>query len=240
MDKSYKILCTVCARGGSKAITGKNKAIVAGKPLIVYTLDGAKECDYLDDIIVSTDDDKIAKISYDCGIPAPFKRPRHLSGDEASKIDTIRHAVTWAEDNWCKKYDIVIDLSITSPLRTVEDIKNSIELLINEKADNVFSVCPNYRNPYYNMIEIVNGKVRLVKDPPKKIIKRQNAPLVYDMNDSIHVWWKKVLFERNALFNDNTRIYIMPRQRGIDIDENFDLLMVSLLLENLRKAKDLN
>jgi len=116
-----------------------------------------------------------------------------------------------------------------------EDIKNSIELLIIEKADNVFSVSPPYRNPYYNMVEIIDGNIKLVKDPPKKITRRQDAPIVYDMNDSIYVWWKKILFEKDTTFNDNTKIYIMPRHRGIDIDETFDLLVVSSMLKNPEK-----
>lgn len=239
MYNGHKILGIICARGGSKGIPGKNKAIVAGRPLIAYTLETAKECDYFDDIIVSTDDEEIMKIAGDYDIPAPFKRPEHLSKDNTSKIDVIRHAVEWAENNWHKKYDIIIDLSVVSPLRTVEDIKNSIEMLINEKADNVFSVSPPYRNPYYNMVEIVDEKIKLVKEPPKNLTRRQDAPVVYDMNDSINVWWKKILFEKDTTFNDNTKIYIMPRHRGIDIDESFDLLVVSLILENLEKIREL-
>ena len=239
MYNGHKILGIICARGGSKGIPGKNKAIVAGKPLIAYTLEAAKECDYFDDIIVSTDDEEIMKIAGDYDIPAPFKRPEHLSKDNTSKIDVIRHAVEWAENNWHKKYDIIIDLSVVSPLRTVEDIKNSIEMLINEKADNVFSVSPPYRNPYYNMVEIVDEKIKLVKEPPKNLTRRQDAPVVYDMNDSINVWWKKILFEKDTTFNDNTKIYIMPRHRGIDIDEPFDLLVVSLILENPEKIREL-
>ena len=239
MYKEHKILCTICARGGSKGIPGKNKVIVAGKPLIAYTLEVAKECDYFDDIIVSTDDEEIMKIATDYGIPAPFERPEYLSKDDTSKIDVIRHAVEWAENNWHKKYDIIIDLSVVSPLRTVEDIKNSIELLVNEIADNVFSVSPPYRNPYYNMVEIVNEKIKLVKVPPKELTRRQDAPVVYAMNDSINAWWKKILFEKDTTFNDNTKIYIMPRHRGIDIDEPFDLLVVSLILENLEKLSNL-
>ncbi len=231
MYKNYKILCTICARGGSRGIPGKNKKIVAKKPLIAYTIETAKECDYIDDIIVSTDDDDIIGIVNNFNVSAPFKRPDHLSKEDSSKIDVIRHAVKWTEDNWHKKYDIVLDLSVVSPFRTVEDIKNSIQLLVDEKADNVFSVSPAYRNPYYNMVEIVDEKVKLVKKPAKKLTSRQEAPVIYDMNDSINVWWVKTLFEKDSLFNDKTKIYIMPRERGIDIDEPFDLLVASLILE---------
>ena len=239
MYKNYKILCTICARGGSKGISGKNRKIIAGKPLIAYTLDVAKKCDYLDDIIVSTDDDEIIKIIEDYNISAPFKRPKYLSGDNVSKIDVIRHATCWAESNWRKKYDIIIDLSVASPLRTVKDVKNLIKKLVNEKADNVFSVSPAYRNPYYNMVEIVEGKVSLVKKPKNKLNDRRGAPIVYDMNDSMNVWWKKILLEKDTTFNDNTKAYIMPRHQGVDIDEPFDLLIFSLIIKNYEKFKNL-
>ncbi len=238
MYKNYKILCTICARGGSKGIPNKNRVLVKGKPLIAYTFETAKECDYLDDIIVSTDDDEIINIASDFNVSAPFKRPEYLAEGSVPRKEVVKHAVSWAEDNWIKKYDIVVDLSATSPLRTIEDIKNSIELLIHEKADNVFSVSPAYRNPYYNMIDIVDGRVKLIKETPESITSRQSAPVVYDMNDSINVWWKKTLFEKGSLFNENTKIYIMPRARGIDIDEPFDLLIFSLLLENSDKIKN--
>ena len=230
MFRNYKILCTICARGGSKGIPEKNKKIISGKALISYTIEVAKECNYIDDYIISTDDEDIIKIANTYNIPAPFKRPKYLCKSNVSRIDAVVHAVKWVEKNWKKNYDIIVDLSVTSPLRIVKDIENAIELLINEKADNVFSVSPAYRNPYYNMVEDVNGKIKKVKELNQKITKRQDAPVVYDMNDSINVWWKNILFEDRSNLNDNTKIYIMPKYRGIDIDEPFDLLIVSLIL----------
>ena len=230
MFRNYKILCTICARGGSKGIPGKNKKIISGKALIAYTIEVAKECNYIDDYIISTDDEDIIKIANTYNIPAPFKRPEYLCKSNVSRIDAVIHAVKWVEKKWKKKYDIVVDLSATSPLRTVKDIKSAIELLINEKADNVFSVSPAYRNPYYNMVEDVNGKIRKVKELNYKVSKRQDAPVVYDMNDSINVWWKDILFKDRSNLNDNTKIYVMPRDRGIDIDDYFDLEIASLML----------
>ena len=239
MYKDHTILCTICARGGSKGIPEKNKTMIAGKPLIAYTLEIAKECKYIDKIIVSTDDESIIEISQDYDISAPFKRPKNLSNDDASKIDVIRHAVKWAESNWNINYDIIVDLSVVSPLRSSTDIKNSIELLVNDKADNVFSVSPPYRNPYYNMVEINNGKIGLVKSPPKKLTRRQDAPVVYDMNDSIYIWWKNILLEKDTTLNDNTKLYVMPRHRGIDIDEKIDLLIASFILEKPERLQNL-
>ena len=236
MYKRNRILCTICAREGSKGIIGKNKTLVAGKPLIMHTLETAKKCDFLDDIIVSTNDEEIMEISNKYGNLAPFKRPEFLSKDDTSKIEVIRHAVEFAENKNHKKYYIVVDLSVTSPFRTVEDIKNSVKLLIKEKVGNVFSVSPAHNNPYYNMVEFIDGRINLIKNPPKKLTRRQDAPVVYDMNDSINVWLKKTLFEKDTLFNNNTKMYVMPRDRGIDIDEPFDLLVASLLLENKGKC----
>jgi CMP-N-acetylneuraminic acid synthetase len=230
MFRNYKILCTICARGGSKGIPGKNKKIISGKALIAYTIEVAKECNYIDDYIISTDDEDIIKISNKYNIPTPFKRPKYLCKSNVSRIDAVIHAVKWVEKKWKKNYDIIIDLSVTSPLRIVKDIKSAIELLINEKADNVFSVSPAYRNPYYNMVEDINGEIRKVKKLNEKITKRQDAPIVYDMNDSINVWWKNLLFNNKSNFNDNTKIYVMPRDRGIDIDDYFDLEIASLML----------
>jgi len=141
--------------------------------------------------------------------------------------------------NWKKNYDIIVDLSVTSPLRIVKDIKGAIELLINEKTDNIFSVSTAYRNPYYNMVEDVNGKIRKVKELNEKITKRQDAPIVYDMNDSINVWWKDILFKDRSNLNDNTKIYVMPRDRRIDMEDYFDLEIASLIL-NFRNKDDLN
>ena len=230
MFRNYKILCTICARGGSKGIPGKNKKIISGEPLIAYTIKVAKGCNYIDDYIISTDDEDIIKIANIYNIPVPFKRPKYLCKSNVSRIDAVVHAVKWVEKNWKKNYDIIVDLSVTSPLRIVKDIKNAIELLVNEKADNVFSVSPAYRNPYYNMVEDVNGKIRKVKKLNEKITKRQDAPVVYDMNDSINVWWKDILLKDKSNLNKNTKIYVMPRDRGIDIDDYFDLEIASLLL----------
>lgn len=234
MYKNKFILCTVCARGGSTGIPGKNKALIAGKPLVQYSLESAQSCSYIDDIIISTDDTDIMEIGSKMSIPAPFKRPSRLSENHVPKMEVVRHAAGYAEDFFKKEYDIIIDLSIVSPLRTVQDIKECVKILVDNDADNVFSVSPSYRNPYYNMVELKNGEVKLVKSPEKKLTMRQKAPLVYDMNDSIYVWKKEALFKNDTAFNKKTKIYEMPRERGIDIDDPIDLVIVSSLIKKQR------
>jgi CMP-N-acetylneuraminic acid synthetase len=239
MYDKFRIICTVCARAGSKGLRSKNKAIIANRPLIAYTLETAKACNFIDDIIVSSDDAEIREIAQNSGVLAPFVRPRSLSMDDTPKIEVIRHAVSWAEDHYDSSYDIVLDLSVTSPIRRVDDVKASVELLVNRRAENVFSVSPPARNPYYSVVEVIDDKVKLVKALSNELSRRQDAPQVYDMNGSIYVWWKVALSKNDSLFNDTTKIYVMPRHRGIDIDDQFDLFVASMLLEHPNKYWEL-
>jgi CMP-N-acetylneuraminic acid synthetase len=141
----------------------------------------------------------------------------------------------WMQDKANFKFDILVLLHVTTPLRNAEDIDNCIRLLVEENADNVFSVTEAYRNPYFNMVEISReNKVRLVKEG--HFVTRQSAPQVFDMNSSIYVWWKDVLMEKKGLFLDKTRLYPMPRERSIDIDEPLDFRIAEMLLLDRQKS----
>jgi CMP-N-acetylneuraminic acid synthetase len=137
----------------------------------------------------------------------------------------------WMQDKANFKFDILVLLHVTTPLRNAEDIDNCIKLLIEENADNVFSVTEAYRNPYFNMVEVNReNSVKLVKEG--NFATRQSAPKVFDMNSSIYVWWKDTLLEKKSLFLDNTRTYVMPRERSIDIDEPLDFRIAEMLLRD--------
>lgn len=219
MYKDKKIVCIIPARGGSKGLPGKNIKMLLGKPLIAHTIEQAKNSVLIDRIIVSTDDKKIANISKKYGAEVPFLRPKFLAQDKSSTIDVLLHAIEWLErDEY--SFDILILLHVTAPLRLVEDINNSIKLLFNKNVSNVFSVAEAHRNPYFNMVEVKRGRVRLVKKGC--FTSRQEAPKVYDMNASIYVWWKDVLKNKKNIFLRNTCIYIMPKERSVDVDDAFD------------------
>jgi len=231
MYKSKKILCIIPARGGSKGLPGKNGKSLLGKPLIAYTIEQAKNCRYLDRIIVSTDDKSIAVIAKKFGAEVPFLRPKRLAKDKSSTIDVLLHAMDWMENKEKFAFDILVLLHVTTPLRSVEDIKKSVELLFNDNADNVFSVTEAHRNPYFNMVEINKaGKVSLVKKGSYG--DRQSAPSVFDMNSSIYVWRKDALRKSKSLFPGNTRIYIMPKERSVDIDDELDFRIAEFLKKN--------
>ncbi|RPI73831.1 MAG: acylneuraminate cytidylyltransferase family protein [Desulfobacteraceae bacterium] len=232
MYKGEGILCLIPARGGSKGLPGKNIKPLAGKPLLAYTIEHAKKSKYIDRVVLSTDDQAIAQVALANGAEVPFMRPKKLGGDRVGTIDVLLHGMDWIEKN--EKYDftVLVNLHVTTPLRTSGDIDACIELLFREKADNVFSVTDAHRNPYFNMVEIgPGGKVRLVKKG--SFTSRQAAPRVFDMNASIYVWRKKVLKNKKSLFLPNTRIYRMPKERSVDIDDALDFKVAEMLMMNV-------
>lgn len=230
MYKGYSILCVIPARGGSKGLPGKNIKEISGKPLIAYSIEQAKGAKYIDRVIVSTESRKIAAIARRYRAEVPFMRPKKLAADDCSIIDVLLHAMDWMENREKFKFDILALLHATAPLRTTEDIDNSIKLLVDKKADNVFSVAEAHRNPYFNMVEMrKDGTAGLVKKG--SFVTRQSAPRVFDMNASIYVWWKDVLRKEKSVFLKKSHVYIMPRERSVDIDDYLDFRIAEMLLK---------
>ncbi len=224
------VLCIIPARVGSKGLPGKNIKELLGKPLIAYSIEQAKHSKYIDRVIVSTDSKAIADISKQYGAEVPFMRPKEYAEDDSSIFDVLLHAMDWMERKEKYLFDILVLLHVTAPLRNSEDIDNCIELLVKKDADNVFSVTPANRNPYFNMVEVLkDGKVRLIKKGD--FATRQSAPEVFDMNASIYVWWKDMLREKRATILENSNIYIMPKERSVDIDDVIDFKIAEMLLK---------
>lgn len=233
-DKS--ILCTICARGGSKGVKNKNIRLLNGKPLIAYTIETAIKSGIFEHIIVSSDSDEIIEVSKQYGAEVIFKRPDIMATDSMAKLPVIRHALAESEKHYGKTFDYIIDLDATSPLRECDDIIYSYETLIDRSYDNLFTVSEARRSPYFNLVEVTKeGKVKLSKESSLKVVRRQDSPKCYDMNASIYVWIRDTLLERDSLFLDNTGIYIMPEERSIDIDNELDFDIV----EYLMKRKDI-
>lgn len=229
MLKGKRVLCVIPARGGSKGLPGKNIKMLSGKPLIAYSIGQALESRYIDRVMVSTEDEGISDVSRRYGAEVPFKRPAELAEDESSVIDVLLHALDWVERVEGALFEMVVLLHATTPLRLTRDIDACIEMLVKEGADNVFSVSEAHRNPYFNMVEIdTRGRVRKVKDGG--YVTRQAAPKVFDMNASIYVWWTDVLKEMKRTFLEKSRIYKMPRERSVDIDDALDFRVAEALL----------
>lgn len=224
---------TVCARAGSKGVLGKNIRPLAGKPLILYTLETAKSWGQ-GPIYISTDSQEIADVAIQSGFPVPRLRDSNLAGDTIGKTPVIYDALLQAEKEFKTHFDFVLDLDVTSPLRNVEDIEGCVQTLKqNPQYDVVLSVCEARRNPYFNMVESTpDGRVALCKTG--NFHTRQSAPKVYDLNASIYVY-RRSFFEtgdpNKSCIGPKTGIYIMPSSRSWDIDHEEDLFVMKALME---------
>ncbi|AWI77214.1 flagellar modification protein B [Parazoarcus communis] len=226
-----KRLCTICARGGSKGVKGKNLKVLLGKPLIAHSIDQARASGLFDLIAVSSDSDEILAVAQDCGADLLVKRPDELATDQAAKLPVIRHCVAEVERLTGDSFETLVDLDATSPLRTPEDIRDAVELLERSGAGNVITAMPARRSPYFNLVELdQDGIVHLSKSPRNAIVRRQDAPKCYDMNASIYVWRRAALFGNESLFNPDTRLHVMPEERSIDIDSELDFRFVEFLM----------
>ena len=228
------ILITICARGGSKGIPKKNIFQVNGKPLIAYTIDFATEFKkHVDcDIILSTDDQMIKNVASDYGLETSYLRPSSLANDDVGKVKTIEDALNFMEISNKIKYDFIVDLDVTSPLRTIKDLLNSIEILKkNKNAYNIFSVSDPNHNPYFDMVEKKeNGFFNLVKSKGD-YFSRQKSPEVYDMNASIYVF-RRIFFEYefNTQITNKSLIYRM-NHLCFEIDNPIEMEFLDFLIK---------
>jgi CMP-N,N'-diacetyllegionaminic acid synthase len=216
-------------RGGSKGVSGKNLRNLNCKPLMAYTIEQALQSGLFEQVVVSTDSNEIAEMAKSYGAEAWFLRPAELATDKAPKLPVIRHAFLEAEKHYGHEFEILVDLDATSPLRSVDDINGAYDQLIAEDADMLITANLCRKNPYFNMVEIVDGRVRKVKELKPPPTRRQDAPAVYDMNASIYIWKRRALLENNTLFTDKTTLYVMPEERSIDIDTELDWEFVEFI-----------
>jgi N-acylneuraminate cytidylyltransferase/CMP-N,N'-diacetyllegionaminic acid synthase len=225
-----KILCTICARAGSKGVANKNLRLINGKPLIVYSIKQAIATKLFDQIVVSSDSKEIREVALANGATFCVDRPAEMATDTAPKLPAIKHCVENAETKF-GQFEIIVDLDATAPLREPSDIIGALELLKSAQADNVITGTPAHRSPYFNLVEIdVNGIVSLSKPPATVVERRQDSPQCFDMNASIYVWRRQALFANENLFTGNTRLFVMPRERSLDIDSQADFEMVEWML----------
>ena len=231
MEKN--ILITICVRGGSKGVPGKNVRPLNGKPLIAYTLEQAKSWNRPKDIVISTDSEQIAEVARGLGFEVPFLRPEKLAQDETPKILVIRHALIQAETLYQKKYDLVVDLDVTAPLRELDDLENCYQKFYRTKSLTLFSVVEAHRNPYFNMVEISpEGYARLSKSLANGVHTRQSAPKVFDMNASIYFYDRNYLLDEGVTssISSKSTVYEMSPESAYDIDREIDFKFLEFLL----------
>jgi CMP-N,N'-diacetyllegionaminic acid synthase len=226
-----KVLCTICARGGSKGVKNKNIKELCHKPLIAYTIEQAKASKLFEHIVISTDSDAIASVAKEYGADVFFKRSAEMASDTAGKLDVIRDAFVRSEAHYQERFDYLIDLDATAPLRSIEDIICAYQQFLDNDNDNLITAMPSRRSPYFNLVEVdASGKVALSKKLASGVARRQDAPKSYDMNASIYIWKRNAILNENSLFLDKTGLYVMPEERSIDIDNELDFEFVEFLM----------
>ncbi|HRJ10153.1 MAG TPA: acylneuraminate cytidylyltransferase family protein [Prosthecobacter sp.] len=224
------IICTVCARGGSKGVPGKNTRLMHGIPLIQHTLRQAAASGIFTTIVASSDSEAILDCAAEVSGVRTLLRPAGLASDTAGKVPAIRHAMLAMEERLGAPCDITVDLDVTSPLRSPDDIRAAVALL-QDGVPNVLTAMHSRRSPYFNLIERhPDGQIRTAKALPGGVLRRQDAPPCYDMNASIYVWRRDVLAAEDRLFLPGTALHLMPEERSWDIDSEMDWHVVELLM----------
>ena len=228
------ILVTICARGGSEGIPKKNIQLINGIPLMAYSIKMANSIaeKWQADIAISSDSRDIISIAAEHGLKTDYIRPEHLSGSTAGKIEVLKELLIFEEEKNQKEYDYIIDLDVTSPLRTLLDIENAFKALTESDAFNVFSVSKASRNPYFNMVEQNKaGYVDLVKSKDS-FLTRQSAPDVFDMNASFYIY-RKAFFNQafKSSITHKSLAYVM-NHICFDVDEPIDLKIMEFLISN--------
>lgn len=221
-------IITICARGGSTGVPGKNIRDLCGKPLIAWTIEQAFASKIADQVFVSTDSEDIAHIARRFGAQVPYTRPAELSTATAGKLPVIQHLVDWVELRH-GPVNAIVDLDPTSPLRDVADIQTCFSML-DADTDVVITGFEADKNPYFNMVERkASGFYERVCLPGKEVLGRQSAPKVFAMNASIYVWHRASL--SSSLWDSpRIKLHAMPRERSVDIDHEIDFELVTLLM----------
>lgn len=224
-----EILCTICARGGSKGVKNKNIRKINNLEMIAYSIIQAKNSKLFKHIVISTDSDEIAEVALKYGGEVFFKREAHLASDSAAKIPVMRDALLRSEEYFKCKFDTLIDLDASAPLRSSADIKNAYNEFCKNKNDNLITAVPARRNPYFNLIEVQNEKV--VKSKQGNFTTRQSAPKCYDMNASIYIFKRDFLLQNDSVFGEKTGLFVMDESTAFDIDSELDFKIVEFLIK---------
>ncbi|WP_151949786.1 acylneuraminate cytidylyltransferase family protein [Aliarcobacter butzleri] len=227
MYKDKTFLAIIPARGGSKRLPRKNVLDLSGKPLIAYTIEAGLKSNYVDKVVVSSDDEEILEISKKFGAET-IKRPDDLANDTATTFDAIKHTI----DNNIDKYNYIVLLQPTSPLRNEKHIDEAIELLEIKNADAIISVCEMEHSPLWSNTLPQDGSMKgFLRD---EVLNKRSQDLekYYRLNGAIYICkTDKLLENKNFLLKDNIFSYVMDRKNSIDIDEEIDFKITEAILK---------
>jgi CMP-N,N'-diacetyllegionaminic acid synthase len=232
-----RVLGVIPARGGSKGVPRKNIRMLAGKPLLAYTIECARAARSLERVILSTEDEEIAEVGRRWGVEVPFLRPVELAQDDTPTLPVIQHAVRFLEERG-ERFDAVMILQPTSPLRSPEDIDGAVGLMEQTGCDSVIAFVEVGEHHPARM-KMVDETLR-VSDPPfaeeVEGMPRQMLPRLYLRAGSVYLTRTSVLMKTNRISGDDCRAWIVPPERAVNIDTEFDFVVAEALLKTGRSG----
>ncbi len=237
MIQNKSVLVTICARGGSKGIPGKNLKMLGGKPLIQWTLDLLPQIKYTDKWMFSSDSDEYGDYVLEHSHAQYTRhRPAELATDTVSRVEAIKDAVLFTERAEQKTYDIIVDLGVCTPFKTAADVNDAIEIMESNHRSHLVSATNTSHSPYFDMVERIRRPfplapiLRVVKDCFGSFSCRQETPPVWLLNDAINIWTREALCAHKGLEEDSI-LFQMPPERSIHLDSNLDWLLAETVLK---------
>lgn len=232
----HEALIIIPARGGSKGILRKNMALIGGKPLVKFAFDAAKEANLPGRICLSTDDAEIREFGLREGAEAPFIRPAELARDESSTVSVIQHALNWYSLHENFEPEFIVLLQPTCPFRTAQNIRESYQLMLENRSTSLISVNIVHEHPC-EYIALARDGFSYIMEPPTKP-GRQNFPRVFFINGAIYITKTDFLKKTNMLFDTGSQAYIMDRSESLDIDSPEDLDFANWYYDKKAQAKE--
>lgn len=225
-----KTYAFIFARGGSKGLPGKNIKELAGKPLLQYSIEIAQASKLIDKVFVSTDDKSISDVALYAGANV-IDRPSELAQDDTPEWLAWRHAIEWVVARY-GAFDNFVSLPATSPLRHLDDVEKALGKREEVSADICIGVTPSSRSPYFNMVQYNDiGCVELVMQPSSEVLRRQDAPAVFDITTVVYASTPNFILNNFGLFSGRVASIVIPKCRAVDIDDIDDFNYVEFLIK---------
>jgi N-acylneuraminate cytidylyltransferase len=234
-----KAIGFIFARGGSKGLPRKNVKLLGGKPLITHAVEQALASTHINRVIVSTEDEEIARVAREYGAETPFMRPAELATDAAPERLAWRHAVEYLRANDPDgDFDVFVSVPAVAPLRSPEDIDACVNKLVSTDADTVFTVVKTTRSPFFNMVTLdAQANVRIAVPLDSTITRRQDAPSCWDITPLCYASRPDSILKYDTLFGGVVKAVEVPVERAFDIDTPWDFRLTELIYNDLHKRQ---
>lgn len=233
MIEGKRILAIVPARGGSKGLPGKNILPICGKPLISWSIDKAKRSRYLDMVLVTTDSEAIADVAKRSGAHVPFLRPTELASDFSSTYDAIRHAINFLEQSEHQRFDYVVLLEPTSPLREDDDIDRMLEKLLahQNEFDSIISVGEVGEHPSL-LKRLVGDRMEPFCTELTLTNRRQDNEPAYFPYGVAYIAKTDALLEQNTFYTTRCTYYVIKHYQKVEIDDIYGFLCTESIMRH--------